>query len=200
MNYRSLMICGAGILSALGICGSANALGWGTLGTWDSQARQDAADAAMQAVVNRFNIYGDFDGDNDGFVEVYYNPAVPTAQANYNGSIEFGGTYPNERVAQHELNHWLGSGTYGNWYNLFNGNVWTGPKVNALFAQFDGDGAVMLQSGVHFYPYGLNYDTEVVNDSIYMRNVAIMYAMRQDMGNGNPNNPWSATTVTLTGV
>ena len=51
----------------------------------------------------------------------------------------------------------------------------------------------------HFYPYGLNYDSEVTNNSIYMRNIALMYAMRQDMGNGNPNNPWTASRVTLTG-
>ena len=83
--------------------------------------------------------------------------------------------------------------------NLFSNNVWTGAKVNALMAQFDGQGTAFRQSGVHFYPYGLNYDSEVTDDSIYMRNVALMYAMRQDMGNGNPNDPWSATSATLTG-
>lgn len=184
----------------LGFATPAAALTWGTFGDWDSQARRDAADASMQAVVNRFNAYGDFNWGSDGYVDVYYNAGVPTANASYYGAITFGGTWPNERVSQHELNHWLGSGTDGRWYELFNGQgAWTGHKVNQLYAQFDGEGAVMRQSGVHFYPYGLNYDTEVTDASVYMRNVAIMYAQRQDMGNGNPNDPWSATSATLVG-
>jgi autotransporter-associated beta strand protein len=195
---KSGALSGTLLLASLAAGAPAHALGWGTYGNWDSQARRDAAEASMRAVVNRFNAYGDFNWGSDGWVDVYYNAGVPTAQAGYYGSIDFGGTWPNERVTQHELNHWLGSGTYWNWGNQFSNGVWTGPRVNALMAQFDGDGAVLRQSGVHFYPYGLNYDNEVVNDSVYMRNVALTYAMRQDMGNGNPNNPWSATTVTLT--
>lgn len=177
----------------------ADALSFGLFGSWDSQARRDAAQASMQAVVNRFNVYGDFNWGSDGYVDVYYNAGVPTAQAGYYGSIDFGGTWPNERVTQHELNHWLGSGTYWNWANQFSAGAWTGPKVSALMQQFDGEGAALRQSGVHFYPYGLNYDSEVVNNSIYMRNVALTYAMRQDMGNGNPAAPWTARLVTLTG-
>ncbi|QDU59135.1 Autotransporter-associated beta strand repeat protein [Aeoliella mucimassa] len=183
----------------LGVGGSVHALSFGTFGSWDSDTRRNAANNSMQAVVDRFNVYGDFNWGSDGYVDLYYNSGVPTAQAGYYGAIEYGGTWPNERVTQHELNHWLGSGTDGNWYNLFSNNVWTGTKVNALMAQFDGQGTAFRQSGVHFYPYGLNYDSEVTDDSIYMRNVALMYAMRQDMGNGNPNDPWSATSATLTG-
>ena len=199
MSKRAKAICGGWLLAALGVCPSAQALDFGTFGNWDSPARRDAANASMRAVVNRFNAYGDFNWGSDGYVDVFYNPGVPTAQAGYYGSIDFGGTWPNERVSQHELNHWLGSGTYWNWGNQFQGGVWTGPKVNALMAQFDGEGAVLRQSGVHFFPYGLNYDNEVPNAGTYMRNVALTYAMRQDMGNGNPNNPWSSTNVTLTG-
>ena len=176
-----------------------HALTWGTFGTWDTQTRRDAANASMQAVLDRFNVYGDFNWGSDGYVDVYYNSGVPTAQAGLYGAIEFGGTWPNERVTQHELNHWLGSGTEGNWYNLFTDGVWTGAKVNALIKQFDGEDAVLRQSGYHFYGYGLNYDSEVTDNSIYMRNVALTYAMRQDMGTGNPNDPWSATSATLTG-
>ncbi len=161
---------------------------------WPNATHRNAAVTSLQAVVNRYNAYGDFGNYS---VYAYYNAGIPTAQASYLGSIGYGGTYPNERVTQHESNHYLGSGTIGEWDARFNGNVWTGAKVNRLFAQFDGDGAVMLKSGVHFYPYGLNYDSEVTSDAIYMRNIAIMYAMRQDMGIGNANNPWTATNVAL---
>ena len=199
MTRRMPLVAAVLMLAFLGTDRPAQAVWWVTYGSWDSQTRKDAADAAMLAVVNRFNAYGDFNWGNDGWVDVYYNAGVPTAQASYYGSVEFGGTWPNERVTQHEMNHWFGTGTYWNWANQFSGGVWAGPKVATLIKQFDGDNAVIRQSGYHFYPYGLNYDSEVVNDATLMRNVAITYAMRQDMGNGNPANPWSAIRVTLTG-
>ncbi|MGC4033469.1 MAG: hypothetical protein QM754_17405 [Tepidisphaeraceae bacterium] len=169
-----------------------------TIGTgWPDQARKDAAIAAMTAVLARFNAYGNFTLNNDGNVEVNYNSGVATADANYNTQIRFGGTYPAERVAQHELNHWLGSGTISQWTNNFTNGVWTGPKLDAIIKMLDGDDAVIKKSGVHFYPYGLNYDTEVINSNIIPANVAVMYAMRQDMGVGTQADPWSATNITL---
>ncbi|MCB1130425.1 MAG: autotransporter-associated beta strand repeat-containing protein, partial [Verrucomicrobiae bacterium] len=162
---------------------------------WPNTAHRDAAVTAIQNVVNRHNIYGDFGGYN---VYVYYNAGIPTAEASYEGSLGFGGTYPNDRVTQHELNHYLGSGTYWNWYNMFPSGYWSGTNVSKLIQQFDGDGARLWPAGYHFYPYGLNYDSEVTDNATYMRNVAIMYAMRQDMGIHTANPPWSTSTVTLT--
>lgn len=166
-------------------------------GAWDTQARKDAATAAMTAVVGRFDAYGDFTRNNDGNVEVTYNSGVATADANYNSQIRFGGTYPAERVAQHELNHWLGSGTIGQWNANFSGGAWTGPKLAALIKTFDGDAATIKQSGVHFFPYGLNFDSEVISTNTLPQNVAVMYAMRQDMGVGRQADPWTATAVTM---
>ena len=77
---------------------------------WPNAAHRNAAVNAIQSAVNRYNAYGDFGNYN---VYVYYNAGIPTAQANYLGSIGFGGTYPNERVTMHEMSHYLGSGTYG---------------------------------------------------------------------------------------
>ena len=51
-------------------------------------AHRTAAVNAMQSTVNRYNAYGDFGNYN---VYVYYNAGIPTAQANYLGSIGFGG-------------------------------------------------------------------------------------------------------------
>ena len=198
-NATWMTALAAAALFAVAVSPSAvqGALSFTIGGSWDTQSRSDAASLAMTDVVNRYNIYGDFGSYN---IYVYYDSGIPTAQSSYLGSIGFGGTWPNDRVAQHESNHYLGSGTYSNWYNMWTGAyIWTGAKVERLIEQFDGDGAVIRQSGVHFYGYGLNYDSEVVNDSIYMRNIAIMYAMRQDMGNGASADPWSATTVTLAG-
>ena len=100
----------------------------------------------MQSTVNRYNAYGDFGNYN---VYVYYNAGIPTAQANYLGSIGFGGTYPNERVTMHEMAHYLGSGTYG--------DPWDGARGEALIDQFDGLEATLQGDASHFWPYGLNY-------------------------------------------
>jgi fibronectin-binding autotransporter adhesin len=177
--------------------------------TFDTTARYDAAVASIQDVTNRYNTYSP-NGFGNYDIYVYYNSGIPTEQASYLGSVGVGGTWPNDRVIQHETNHYLGSGTTNNWYNEFTNNVWQGANMNALDAEFDGDGSVILEAGVHFYGYGLNYDTEVYSlnygnanynagvNNIFMRNIALMYAQRQDDGVGSSANPWSATTATLT--
>ncbi len=173
-------------------------------GTWPGTSATTAA-AAMAAIVADDNAYGDFGNHN---IDVAYVAGVPTAQSSYLSQIQVGGSYSDSllrRVLQHETNHYFGSGTTSNWTNEFNSSgVWLGANMNALAAEFDGDGTVILQAGVHFYPYGLNYDTEVTDidsaigaETVYMRNIALDYAQRQDDGLGNAANPWSATTVTL---
>lgn len=169
-------------------------LTWG----WQGDARQNAASQALTNSLARFNAYGDFTAGNDGSVEAAYNPGVPTAQANYGGwggIIEYGGTWPNDRVTIHELNHWLGTGTYSN----ANGLSWSGPRTVSLLEQFEGVGARLGTDGVHFWPYGLNFDSEW-SELNARRNVALTYALRADWGIGSTANPtaWNANSVTLT--
>ncbi|WP_442481685.1 autotransporter-associated beta strand repeat-containing protein [Aeoliella sp. SH292] len=175
------------------------AINWGVspVDTWPNAAHHQAAVNAMTAAAGRFNTYGQFTPVD--YVYVFYNAGVPTADGSYSSSdIRFGGTYPNERVTLHELAHVLGSGTTSQWNNRFSGGVWTGPQVQQLIKQFDGEQAELRQSGVHFYPYGLNYDSEY-SDLNAQRSVALVYAMRADMGLGPTAHPSSATSVTLTG-
>lgn len=153
---------------------------------WPSAAHRDAAVASMQSSINRYNAYGDFGNYN---VWVYYNAGIPTAQASYLGSIGFGGTYPNERVTMHEMAHYLGSGTYG--------DPWDGPRGEALVDQFDGLEASLNGDSAHFWPYGLNYDSEG-SEINKQRQVALLYAQRADMGIGSTANPWSSTVVNMT--
>ena len=149
----------------------------------------DAAVANMQTVVNEYNAYGDF---GNGSIYVYYNSGIPTAQSGYGGSggsIGVGGTYPNVRVLLHESSHWLGTGTYNDW--------WGGPSATAMLQQFDGLGLVLNGDTQHYWPYGENYDNESspINDA---RHVAMVYALRQDFGIGSTSAPSSATSVTMT--
>jgi hypothetical protein len=103
---RSKLVCSVALVGMLGPCLSSYALWWGTNGSWDPQTRKDAA---LLAVVNRFNSYSDFNSGSDGWIDVYYDSSVPTANASWAGAVTFGGTWPAKRVAQHEASHWLGS-------------------------------------------------------------------------------------------
>jgi autotransporter-associated beta strand protein len=153
---------------------------------WPDAARRNAAVNALQAAVNRYNSYGNFGNYN---VYAYYNAGIPTAQASYLGSIGYGGTYPNERVTLHEMSHYLGTGTHG--------TPWDGVRGETLVDQFDGLEATLNGDSAHYWPYGLNFDSEM-SEIAAQRHVALLYAMREDMGIGSTANPWSATVVNLT--
>ena len=153
---------------------------------WPNATHRQAAVDAAQSAVNRYNAYGDFGNHN---AWIYYNAGIPTAQASYLGSIGFGGTYPNERVTMHEFAHYLGSGTYG--------DPWNGPRGEAIVDQFDGLEASLEGDSAHYWPYGLNFDSEG-SEINKQRHVALLYAQRADMGIGSTANPWTATAVNLT--
>ena len=188
-SRRANIAAAIALAATAGAAGDARAaLGFNVAANgWPNAAHRDAAVAAIQSSVNRYNAYGDFGNYN---VHVYYNAGIPTAQANYLGSIGFGGTYPNERVMMHEMSHYLGTGTYG--------TPWDGTRAEALIDQFDGLEASLNGDGAHYWPYGLNYDNEGAEIN-KQRHVALLYAMRADMGIGSTANPssWAATSVTL---
>ena len=163
-------------------------------GSWPNEAHRQAAVDAMQLVVDRYNTYGNFGNYN---VYVYYNSGIPTAQANYLGSIGFGGTYPNERVTQHEMAHYLGSGTVSQWGTLMTSGSWDGAQGTGLVQQFDGLEEYLHGDSAHFWPYGLNYDSEG-SETNKQRQVAMVYAQRADMGLGPTAHPSTATSVSLT--
>ncbi len=131
---------------------------------------------AMDGAVAQYNRYGTFNKQ----LYVNYNPSVPTAQASYNGTIDFGGQI-GYRTALHEIGHALGVGTIANWSaNLQNG-IWTGTNGVRQIEAFDGAGAVIHSDGTHFWPYGLNYDNEGSTEN-FRRHVLMVLAFRKDMG------------------
>lgn len=164
-------------------------------GTWDSDDRKNAAISALTAAIARFNAYANFGNYN---IYAYYNSGIPTAQASYLGSIGYGGTYPNERVTMHEMSHYLGTGTTSGWSTHMVSGVWNGTMATALVKQFDGDQAVLNGDTQHYWPYGLNYDSEG-SEINKQREVAMVYALRGDLGLGPTSLPssYAATSVTL---
>lgn len=112
-------------------------------------------------------------------IRVSYNPDVPTADANWNGHIRFGGTI-NTRTAMHEIAHTLGIGQHQRYWELMQDGQWDGRRARRQLEKIDGDDAVLKGDNAHFWPYGLNYDKED-GDEQRERHVLIVYAMVRDM-------------------
>lgn len=145
---------------------------------WPTAVRNEII-YAMDGAVAQYNRWGHFPKR----LTVNYNPAVPTAQASYSGWIDFGGnaSYRNFRTALHEIAHTLGVGTHRAWAANLAGGVWQGAEARAQVQDFDGPAAEIRSDGTHFWPYGLNYDSEG-NTENHRRHVLIVAALRRDMG------------------
>jgi hypothetical protein len=145
-----------------------------------SASGQPQVKAAIEEAVPIYNKYGSF----NKHLVVYYNSGVPTAQANYDGVITFGGSR-NTRVALHEMGHTVGVGTYWgtpSYSSLMVGGVWQGFYGRKLAIEMESPYANGLRGdSVHIWPWGLNYDSE---DSFLdrIKHVRIMAALRCDMG------------------
>jgi hypothetical protein len=131
---------------------------------------------AMDAAVARYNNLSDLSKT----ITVQYDPSVPTADGNINGTIRFGNRdYMTERTALHEIAHTIGVGTSSGWASLAGSGTWTGPEANALVQEYDGAGATLTCGGGHFWPYGLNYEDEF-SQTAADRHVHIVDAMVRD--------------------
>jgi hypothetical protein len=144
--------------------------------TEDQRTAYDLITRAMNAAVARYNNLSDLGRS----ITVRYDPGVPTADGNINGTIRFGNrSYMNERTALHEIAHTIGVGTSSGWSRLGGSGTWTGAQATALVRQFDGSAAKLSTGGGHFWPYGLNYDNEFSNTAAN-RHVQIVAAMVRD--------------------
>ncbi|MCK8431500.1 hypothetical protein G3I77_00245 [Streptomyces sp. D2-8] len=145
--------------------------------TADQRSAYDLITRAMNAAVARYNNLSDLGKT----LTVRYEPGVPTADGNINGTIRFGSnrSYMNERTALHEISHTIGVGLSGGWSRLGGSGTWTGAQATALVRQYDGSGAKISTGGGHFWPYGLNYDNEW-SGTAADRHVRIVAAMVRD--------------------
>lgn len=114
---------------------------------------------------------------------IYYEPSVSTADGNINGTIRFGSnrSYMNHITAMHEIAHTVGVGTSGKWSSLIVNGVYTGPNGTAAIRAITGDNnAVIKGDRTHFWPYGLNYTSEVKSDQDLINHCIIVDAMKKD--------------------
>jgi len=142
---------------------------------WPEDRRKRIVEA-MDAAVEFYNKNGVFKKE----LTANNSPGTPTADANINGWINFGGSI-NRRTALHEIGHTLGIGTHSNWQANIKDGKWTGKHALEQLREFDGKDAVLHADKMHFWPYGLNYDNESSKEND-LRHVKMVAAMRKDMG------------------
>ncbi|WP_342332745.1 hypothetical protein [Pedobacter sp. FW305-3-2-15-E-R2A2] len=117
-------------------------------------------------------------------VYLNYDPGVPTADANNEGWMRFGAStgVQNIRTMLHEMNHTLGTGTSAWWSGKISGGKYQGEHVNALLKKIQNSSVDVQLSGdaQHWWPYGLNQNSEVTSSWDYVYNCLIIEAMRKD--------------------
>lgn len=117
------------------------------------------------------------------FINVYYAPSVPTAEASSNGDLRFGKerSYMFVGTAMHEMAHTMGMGTTSEYKSMMDGGVFKGEKAQALLKEIDGPEAELHGDSQHFWPYGLNYASEVKSEQDLINHARIVEAMYQDI-------------------
>ncbi|NLP13595.1 MAG: hypothetical protein GX383_03735 [Clostridium sp.] len=134
---------------------------------------------AMDTAVEYYNTYTTITKE----LRVYYEPSVSTADGNINGSIRFGSnrSYMNHITAMHEIAHTVGVGTSSKWRSLVVNGVYTGSNAIAVLREVTGDSnAVLKGDNTHFWPYGLNYTSEVKSEADLINHCKIVDAMKKD--------------------
>jgi hypothetical protein len=121
---------------------------------------------------------------------VTYNASVATADGNSNGSIRFGGTaYMEYITAMHEISHTVGIGTASNWRSFVaipdggTSGPFTGTNATAQLRAITGVATDVLTADTqHFWPYGLNYTSEVKSEADVIDHCKMVVAIRKDLG------------------
>ncbi|KAI2609687.1 uncharacterized protein GGS25DRAFT_530768 [Hypoxylon fragiforme] len=143
--------------------------------TADQSDAYTKIEAAMKLAVARYARFT----DASKTIRVYYAPGVPTAEASYNGDLRFGSdrAYMTERTAMHEISHTLGVGQTAAFDQKCASGDW--PTALPLLRSWDGASAKISCGGSHFWPYGLNYETEW-SETNADRHVQLVDAMLAD--------------------
>jgi hypothetical protein len=155
--------------------------------TADEQKAYTLITAAMDKAISYYNCYTNLTKS----VQASYVPSVSTADGNSNGSIRFGSdtTYMDYRTAMHEIAHTLGVGTASTWSSCVDltNKLYTcaGAKqqLQTINSQLTtpADTAVHADSQ-HFWPYGINYQSEVKSESDLIFHCQMVMAIHKDLG------------------
>jgi hypothetical protein len=142
--------------------------------------------AALEKAVKYYNCYTNITKT----INASYVPSVSTADGNINGSIRFGSstTYMDYRTAMHEISHTVGIGTSSKWascvdmtnklYTCANGKQQSLTINGELSAPGDG---VLHADNQHFWPYGINQQSEVKSEADLIYHCQMVMAMLKDL-------------------
>lgn len=116
-------------------------------------------------------------------VYLNYVEGTPTADANNEGWMRFGTNagFQNLRTMLHEMNHTLGTGTTGWWTSKIVGGKFQGQYTNELLRKIQRNPTIELSGDAqHWWPFGLNQNSEVTSSWDYVYNCILIEAMRKD--------------------
>ena len=147
--------------------------------TPDEQDAYDRITQAMDEALVFYNCYTSLSLE----LRVSYVPSVATADGNVNGSMRFGSRASmNMITAMHELGHTAGVGAQ-RFQQLIQAGVYTGASATQVLRDLTGDPTAEIHGDTqHFWPYGLNYTSEVSSDEDLIRHCLIVDAMQADFG------------------
>lgn len=153
----------------------------------EEQAAYGLITTAMDKAIEYYNCYTNIVKN----LNVQYVPSVSTADANINGSLRFGQdkTYMDYRTAMHEIAHSAGIGTASNWSSLVSSDKLF--KGASALAELQAINATLAKpeytevhaDSQHFWPYGINYQSEVKSEADLLFHCRMVMAIRKDLGN-----------------
>jgi hypothetical protein len=153
--------------------------------TATEQTAYDKITTAMDKAITYYDCYTSITKS----LNVSYVPSVETADGNYNGSIRFGSntTYMDYRTAMHEIAHTVGIGQASNWGSFVSNGLFTGTHAAAQLDAINATLTTPLYTELHadtqhFWPYGLNQQSEVKSEADLIFHCEMVVAIREDLG------------------
>lgn len=148
--------------------------------TADEQDAYKRITIVMDSAVKLYNTYSNL----SKFINVYYAPGVPTAEASSNGDLRFGEnrSYMVVPTAMHEMGHTMGIGTTQEYWDVCKDGVFRNDKVQAKLRELDNDPTKELHcDSQHIWPYGLNRASEVSSEKDLINHVILVETIYQQL-------------------
>jgi hypothetical protein len=91
------------------------------------------------------------------------------------------------RTAMHEISHTVGVGQASNWGSFISNGLFTGTNANAELQAINANLQTPADSKVHadtqhFWPYGINQQSEVKSEADLINHCKMVMAIRKDLG------------------
>lgn len=147
--------------------------------TADEQDAYKRITTVMDSAVKLYNTYSNL----SKFINVYYAPGVPTAEASSNGDLRFGEnrSYMVVPTAMHEMGHTMGIGTTQEYWDVCKDGVFRNDKVQAKLREMDGPDAELHCDSQHIWPYGLNQASEAKSEQDLINHVILVETIYQQL-------------------